>query len=105
MYTQEDDSFSRALNGTFSNATRICREYAEIKTYQVRLYQLLGNQYVSNTSILSIVYFLQKARELLQEIQVSTSTFHLMLAMYTVYIYTSSIIITRFTALAMMRKY
>ena len=70
-----------SLDDYFSNITgRICREYADIKTYQVMLYQLLGHQDVSNTSILSMVYFLQKARESLQEIQVSSSTFQICFA-------------------------
>ena len=76
---QEEDSFSRALENYFNNATIICKEYAGIKTYQFMLYQLLRYQAtatVSNATIISIVYLLQKAGESLQEIQVSFIYMH-----------------------------
>ena len=70
---KDEDPFS--LENYFNNATTICKEYAEIKTYQFMLYQFLGHQgavNITNTTILSIVYLLQNARGYLQEINVSS---------------------------------
>ena len=56
-----------------TNATAICKKYADIKIYQVMLYKFFDSQAtanISNTTILSIVYMLQQAGESLQEIQV-----------------------------------
>ena len=64
------------FNNTKTNTTIVCKEYADVKTYQYLLYQFLNNSQatanVPNTTILSIVYMLQQAGESLQEIQVYT---------------------------------
>lgn len=76
---QEENEFSGSLADHFSNinATTICKEYAGIKTYRFMLYRLLGHQdtaTISNATILSIAYLLQKSANSLQEIQVSLIT-------------------------------
>ena len=62
-----------SLEDYFDNATTTCKQYADIKTYQLMLYKFMDSHAtanVSNITILSILFILQQARESLQEIQV-----------------------------------
>ena len=81
MYTvEEGTAFPRKLDQYFDTVTT-CNKYVEIKLYQYMLYKIIetndtGN--VSNLTIISDMYLLQQAGELLQAIQVSfyINTFH-----------------------------
>ena len=80
QYIQGFEGDPYHFNNTETNATIVCKEYADVKTYQYMLYQFLNSQAtanVSNATILSIVYMLQQAGESLQEIQVYTVCFKL----------------------------
>ena len=97
-----------SLEHYFDIATTTCKKYACIKIYQLMLYQFMNSHAtatasVSNTTILSILYMLQQAKESLQEIQVCSHTSSLRMGL--VKIINHSMIITKPTALIMRRRY